>query len=887
MGPDEDVDEDAVLAGAHPHGYLLLLGADRDVPPPADVARWRSDADVLPGAVLRLHPRTVAAGARAACGDLVLLGHPVDVEHGLVDAAAIARRLTETWAAAGEQAMVREAAYLGGRFTLVARARGGAGDEGGDLLVVPDTMASQPVLVGRQGDRVAVASSPVLVADALGLPVDPDAVTLRAALEARMAGRVSYLPGVRTDYRDVRALLPNTLLRVTGDGHGLGTTYERFWPIRPRVENPDVDAVYADVHERLTAHVGLLAALGRPTVSLTGGLDSRVTAAVAAPRLRERDGFAFTYLNPREAVTSAAAVQDVLGARDVARQLGLRHRTLRWRRPPPGSTFDVLHRRTYAPRVPSRGAAYAMWADLPGDLVQLQSNGAEIATTYTKAVLRPPHELDPRWLTQIFAGGGPGAHDDLAEELYGDYLEQAPMPGSDLLGYDDHDLVYWEQRMGRWGWQKFCDGDLGHRVLLPFNDRVLLETMLSLPYPLRRDKVLFHRLVREAGVRDPATAVATTAMGTRTTPAPARAPALVRAGLVGRLRRLADRRPRQTSPSGSVPPAGSPTSPRGYALAPATAAPPVGLPDGFLRSLLPGRLELHRDPALPSAVSGGRGGSVLVLGDPLDLPSGRDGAAPVAALLHRLVLEDPTLERAATRAAALGGAWTVLLTGPGGSLVLTDPVGACGAWLAPDRRTLVSRPDLAGDGQQAEALGERRAVLSRRGPDRSWRTEALPDLGAYLDLLGTDARRRRERHVELLSRRGPALLCAGPRAGLLELGLPSSIPALTCWDPATEAGTVAMIHASDRAFADRRDVRVLTRAPGADWAGTLDREVGAEAVLWVGARPGAEPRRPGARALDLLQGVRRVALPWSDRVLHRLGGVPGPPDDGSRVRGDG
>src|SRR5690606_17190734 len=87
--------------------------------------------------------------------------------------------------------------------------------------------------------------------------------------------------------------------------------------------------------------------------------------------------------------------------------------------------------------------------------------------------------------------------EDLAERMYGGYVEHAAMTPDRLLGYDHHDLFYWEQRIGRWGWQKFVDGDLGHRILLPFNDRVLLETMLSLPYPQREAKVLLHRLLDE------------------------------------------------------------------------------------------------------------------------------------------------------------------------------------------------------------------------------------------------------------------------------------------------------------------------------------------------------------------------------------------------------
>ena len=163
------------------------------------------------------------------------------------------------------------------------------------------------------------------------------------------------------------------------------------------------------------------------------------------------------------------------------------------------------------------------------------------------------------------------------------------MSGPDLLGYDDYDLVYWEQRMGRWGWQKFCDGDFGHRVLLPFNDRRLLETMLSLPYPLRRDKVLFHRLLDDLGVREPARGPAAPQRAS-----PAR-PGVAAPSPPGptRLRRLTDllpwrRTPRPADPAGphdADPTPQGPGLPWGYALV-ARRSPSTSIPDGFLHTEL-------------------------------------------------------------------------------------------------------------------------------------------------------------------------------------------------------------------------------------------------------------------------------------------------------------
>ncbi|MFK5634321.1 hypothetical protein ACI3EQ_06965 [Ornithinimicrobium sp. LYQ103] len=886
------MDPGLVLDGAHPHGWVLRARGSGAAPPavPEDVVGWRTDTASVPSAVLHLHPRTVLSRGRSDAGTVLLLGHPVDVAAGSADGAGTAAGLARTWTSSGDDALVREAAELGGRWTLLAvRHRP-------DLLVVPDAHATQPVFHATTGGRVVLASSASLVAAGLGLPVDDDALRLLEDLRARRRGAVTYLPGRRTAYQDVHPLLPNCLLRVQlGDPGGTPAAvhHERFWPWRQRVGSTDVDAVYDAFRDRLGRHVELLAGLGRPAVSLTAGGDSRATAAVARRALRERDGFAFTYVNPRDARNGPSAMADVAGASAVAARLGIPHRVLRWRQPPVGGTFDVLHRRTYAPLVPSRGAAHAMWADLPPDLVQLQSNCAETGTTFIRR--RTPEPLSPLRLSRMMMHATDGL-EDLAERMYGGYVEQAQLTPDRLLGYDHHDLFYWEQRIGRWGWQKFVDGDLGHRILLPFNDRVLLETMLSLPYPQREAKVLLERLFDE---------VPEARLPPRSEPRARRTAHALVGGLpgpvAGRLAQVVRRQERRADLARL-------TWPRGYAVLPVagtpSSSPGVGrTPRGWASVALPGgRAALHLHPSLARAVAGAGDTWVLVLGEPVDVGAGAVGAREVAGGLHALLTARP--EEAAAAAAALAGSWLVVLRSPGRTLVLTDPLVSLGLHRVEDGAALVSHGTLATATSPAPVTGAevlRGTEPPGEGPLRPVPLDELVDL-ASVSPCGVTRAARLARHAELLRGRGRAWLGLDAGAGsreLLELLAAQGVSTFTWWDregddrqadPVFEASLLASAAGvPHRVLGLREDVDGSSREPArtaralardalsTTWGrddlplpvgDALAQALPPDAVVWLGAVPGPPAAAP--RSWDLVQGVRPVALPFSDRVLPLL-----------------
>lgn len=478
--------ERQVVQGAFGGGYLVRGGA---ATAPDLVAGWPTRT--LGALTYHVHPRaqwgTVADPEGP--GRVVLLGTPVDLSAGVLDVTQVCATTLQVWRRDGHAAAVRYLAYLGGRWTAVLEAT--ARDrEPARVTVVPDCQATQAVFYST-ARGIALGSQPALVAAAVGSTPDPAAETMWATLREARAKGVIFLPGTLTTHRHVLPLVPNHQLDLTIAEGSAQVRHTRFWPFQDRVERTDTSAVVDEFIDHFREHTRLLCQHGRTVLSLTAGLDSRTSLVGALPHLGP-ESFTFTYLNPRDGYSKPGAADDVFVANALAHAVGVPHRVLRWRQPAPDGVFDEIVRRTYPVQPGSVGAAHAMWADLPADVFHLQSIGAELGTTfYTR---RPDVPITPAELLHIVTNRA-DLPAELAHEAFGDYLDYAQFTEAALGGYDFRDVFYWEQRMGKWGYRKYQDGDFSHRMLLPFNSRRLIEIMQSLPYRLREEKVLLRALL--------------------------------------------------------------------------------------------------------------------------------------------------------------------------------------------------------------------------------------------------------------------------------------------------------------------------------------------------------------------------------------------------------
>ncbi|MFB7888855.1 hypothetical protein ACFCZ3_12515 [Cellulosimicrobium cellulans] len=458
-------------------GYVLLpVGTN---PPPA-VESWQHER--LGRIDAYLHPdlewqRSMCAGAQA-----LVLGHINDLDSPANSSAVIANEIARRAGAAGLRDALDYVAYLGGRYLVVLVLPT-------ETVVVGDATGSRAAFSAVRDREWAVASHSVLAA--LALDRAPDSTARDIVLnESYISPGGKYYPALLTPFEGVRPVIANCYFSISLTGQ---TSHNRFYPrveVRP---SADLDETYNQWWAQFRLSAQLSAQHPEVGISLTAGLDSRMTLHAVGERLAKRGGFATTY--HRFGGNSDSAVEDVVRANELAYSFRLPHRVVDIR------TFDGFsssEERAYAetfPRgaqFPSRAVAY-MRAMMGGERL-LFSTVAEIGTVFYKE--RENSAIHPAWLSGKFSTS-PIRNDPRVLSAFEEYIDYTQMSHEVLHGLDVNDLFYWEHRNTKWAAVWYSECDLGHDVGLPFNNRRIIELMLSLPRPERENKYLFRRRLDE------------------------------------------------------------------------------------------------------------------------------------------------------------------------------------------------------------------------------------------------------------------------------------------------------------------------------------------------------------------------------------------------------
>ena len=215
--------------------------------------------------VLRHDPRTpyhAVAARRATVHALGLICDVRALEHTDADVVrALAGALSRSWSRLYEALR-----YTAGGHVLFL--------ERGGVHLILDATGTFPACHAEVAGATVVASHPRLVAEMTGAEETEFARTWRSHPARDRGGR--YMPGLLTPYEGVEIVTPNQRFEVAS------RTMTRFYPARDHEVLPEREIVDTVV-PALSGQFARIAQTHPLVVSLSGGMDSRLTLAATRP----------------------------------------------------------------------------------------------------------------------------------------------------------------------------------------------------------------------------------------------------------------------------------------------------------------------------------------------------------------------------------------------------------------------------------------------------------------------------------------------------------------------------------------------------------------------------------------------------------------------------
>ena len=366
------------------------------------------------------------------------------------------------------------------------------------LLGVQDCAGIKALYYGELNGCVCITSHAQLAADIYGLDMDPFIKKLVSNRFYNIGNR--YLPGDLSPYKELLRIGANVYLNCDEQKQ---FTVHRFYPVRPLQmcqTEEDYEKGIQEAYSILHKNIGLaLKKWPNSAVSLSGGTDSKTTLACANGFYDQLQYFSFQ--------SKDTEVTDSIAAREICEKIGLDHKIY----PIPAENSEIedyeelkaiiIHSYGYVRGLNERELRkhICMYRWNYFD-TEIKSWISEIVRVFfeRKYGMKFPERLTARhfsiFQTRYFASPSLLRTSD---EIYRRYMEKFDLT-EPKFNYEHTDMYYWEVRMSSWGMMVTQSLDMCHRITFPFNNRKLVEKMLTLPREYRKTDKAHNDIIKIA-----------------------------------------------------------------------------------------------------------------------------------------------------------------------------------------------------------------------------------------------------------------------------------------------------------------------------------------------------------------------------------------------------
>ncbi|MFE4470074.1 hypothetical protein ACFRFH_14775 [Leifsonia sp. NPDC056824] len=410
---------------------------------------------------------------------LLLLGFAIDPARPELDDAALLEELAASWRG---DVSNWSAVGLAGRFVLVVFTAD-------DILFLADPCGLRTLEYVHHDGAVHAASQALLLEEVVPLAPDKRYRELLASRYWRDA-QEGFLPADATPFDRVGRLVPNHLLRAsTGE-------QERYWPVvgSPLHARQGADPAHL-IDSAITRLRSSLAGAARRfplALPVTAGLDSRMLLAASTPLADSVFHYTFRYRHLHGRSPDIAIPARLLAAR------GVDHHIIDCREPATAEWLRVYRANSAISHLDDWGQiAYGIERGFPADRVAVKGNAAEVAQFYMRTDGVLPDTATGEQLARLI----PGWETVPAIVASLDRWREQAAPAAAAAGIDLDVLFHWEHLCGSWQAQSQLEWDIAQEAFTPFNDRVLLTTLLQLPDELRTapERTAFREIIASGG----------------------------------------------------------------------------------------------------------------------------------------------------------------------------------------------------------------------------------------------------------------------------------------------------------------------------------------------------------------------------------------------------
>lgn len=363
-------------------------------------------------------------------------------------------------------------ANLSGRWFIIAQ-------RGDESRLYTDALGSRQVVHGIHEDvgELWCASQAHLIADIFKETPDSSAQAFLSSY--RKENPEYWIPGDATLFASTRQLLPNHFLCLN-DGK-----VKRYWP-HDRIHRIDPNEAVRLAAEILRGTMKAAARRFDLTLLLTAGIDSRILLAASREICEDiecmtvrKEGMSLSH--PELAIPAA-----------LTKKLGLPHHVVTAPQSPSEAfKTNILEHMPLAHPIwmPDLDACQKYFDQ---HRVAIQSSGSEITRCWYRLPNLATQVMTPSRLAYVTNM----ENEPFVIEQFRSWLHEASATNK---GLHLSDLLFWEQRIGRWLSSSLLESDIAWgEVVSPFNNRGLLVTLLSAPAKDRQgpDYRLSHALIK-------------------------------------------------------------------------------------------------------------------------------------------------------------------------------------------------------------------------------------------------------------------------------------------------------------------------------------------------------------------------------------------------------